>query len=254
MRIASYNVLGLTGFRPEAARPVLGDPERRVAHFARVFGGLEADVLALQEGPPLDVARRIADQMGCHLAMFPSPAHWPGYLLSRHFLRESRTFSHLGPGGPQGPFSRCFGAARVEVAGHELWVVDLHLHPSQPPLRAQETEGLATRLSELELERLPGVVLGDFNSVLGEPAHDMLAARGYLNAMECGGGGVQPTMDTAGIRPAAIDHIYVSPALTGALRSAHVVRAPGFRLEAPIPEGAWVHSDHLPVIAEIDWP
>lgn len=253
MRIGTYNVLGLTGFPPEAALARLGAFEQKVAHFAGVFASLDLDVIALQEGPALEVIRGIADQLGCHLGVFPSPAHWPGYVLSRHSLRESRTFSHPGPGG-EGPFSRCFGAARIDVRGQDLWVVDLHLHPNLRPLRAREAEELAGRLTELGADGVPTLVLGDFNSRPGEPAHAMLAARGFVNAMERVGGGVQPTVDTAGVHPAPIDHVYASPALAGALRSARVVREPGFRVDDPAPEGNWVHSDHLPVVVELAWP
>lgn len=254
MRIATYNVLGLTGFPAAAARTELGTPEQKVAHFVQVFNALAADVLALQEGPSLEVARRIAAELGCHLAAFPSPGHWPGYLLSRHPLRESRVFSHAGPAGPQGPFSRCFGAALVDVAGADLWVVNVHLHPNQKPLRAREAEGLAAKLTALDLARCPAAVLGDFNSPPGEPAHTALAALGFVNAMERVGGGVQATMDTAGTGQLAIDHVYLSPPLAATLRAARVVRDTGFRMDAPAPAGAWVHSDHLPVVTDLLWP
>ena len=96
------------------------------------------------------------------------------------------------------------------------------------------------------------VVLGDCNAQLPEAIHERLAARGFVNAMARSGGGVGPTMDTAGVTPKAIDHIYVDPRLAGRLSGASVVREPGFRLDPPAPVGAWVHSDHLPVLAEFE--
>ena len=76
----------------------------------------------------------------------------------------------------------------------------------------------------------------------------------FANAMETAGGGIQLTMDTVGINGHAIDHIYLSPSIAGRLRSAEVVRQPGFRHDGPKAAGVWVHSDHLPVVAELDWP
>ena len=70
--------------------------------------------------------------------------------------------------------------------------------------------------------------------------------------MERVGGGAAPTMDTVGVRPLAIDHIYVSPSLAERLGAARVVRDAGFRSDAP--GQGWVHSDHLPVVAELRWP
>jgi exonuclease III len=59
-------------------------------------------------------------------------------------------------------------------------------------------------------------------------------------------------MDTAGINPWKIDHIYVSAALGSALASAAVIRASGFRTMTPTrPAGTWDHSDHLPVRADL---
>ena len=68
--------------------------------------------------------------------------------------------------------------------------------------------------------------------------------------VERAGGGVQLTMDTVGISPWRIDHIYASPALAPGLRRAAVERCAGFRHDGPQVKGLWVHSDHLPVVAE----
>jgi endonuclease/exonuclease/phosphatase family metal-dependent hydrolase len=254
LRLGTYNVLGLTGYPPQAARAQLVDAARTVEHFAAVFRGLNCDVLALQEGPALEVIRRIAERLEVHLAAFPSPTAYPGYVLSRHPVRESRTYSHVGPGGKTGPFSRCAGAARLAAGGRELWVVDVHLHPHDAARRAREADLLAAQLGALLAEDAPAVVMGDFNCPVGEPVHEMLQGRGFVNAMARAGGGIIPTMDTAGLRPLAIDHIYLSPGLAAAgLTSARVVRDAGFRADEPTVPGTWVHSDHLPVVAELRW-
>jgi len=254
MRIGTYNVLGLTGYPPRSARDHLGDASRKIEHFTGVFAGLGCDVLALQEGPSLETMRRIAEQLEVHLAAFPSPSAYPGYLLSRHPIRESRVYAHPGPGGKDGPFSRCAGAARLQIDSEEVWVADIHLHPHDVALRVREAAGLAAHLTAFAADQALAVVMGDFNSQTGEAVHQMLAERGFVNAMVRVGGGIAPTMDTAGVRPLAIDHIYVAPRLAGKLVSAEVVRGPGFRVDEPAPPGAWVHSDHLPVIGEVRWP
>ena len=76
----------------------------------------------------------------------------------------------------------------------------------------------------------------------------------FGNVMEDRGGGIQATMSTVGIRTSYIDHIYVSPPLRKRLAAARVVRGAGFRHDGPQEPGLWVHSDHLPVVAELDWP
>ena len=254
MRIATYNVLGLRGYPPENAQPLLGDEDRRVRHFCEVFAGLGADVLALQEGPALPLMRRIAERLQRHLASFPSPTAYPGYLLSRSPIAESRVFSHPGPGAGEGPYSRSAGAARLEVGGQTLWVVAVHLHPRDRALRQREAQVLTAHLDAIAAADRPSVVLGDCNSPIEEPLHQTLAGRGFVNAMRAVGGGIVPTMDTHGVRSAAIDHIYVSGPIGPALSAARVVRDPGFRSGVAPDPGAWVHSDHLPVIADLAWP
>ena len=69
--------------------------------------------------------------------------------------------------------------------------------------------------------------------------------------MAAAGGGVQPTHDSTGACAFAVDHIYFSRSLAPALVRAEVIRRPGFRHDGPLPPGAWLHSDHLPVVAEV---
>jgi len=254
MRIGTYNVLGLRGFPATEAEKELGDRwgERSLSHFAHVFAGLECDVLALQEGVAFPPIQRIARQLGVHLAIIPSPMSWPGHLLSKLPILETRVFSHCGPEAGTKPLSRCAGACLLQTpSGRHMWVLNLHLHPSLPALREEEAGIVIRRLDELMETCDRAIVLGDFNCNVEEPIHESLRTRGFVNVMESVGGGIQPTMDTAGVPPSSPDHIYLSPALQVHLTSAYVVRAPGFRAEPPLQEGEWVNSDHLPVIAEL---
>jgi endonuclease/exonuclease/phosphatase family metal-dependent hydrolase len=257
MKIGTYNVLGLTGYPKEEGAAAIGLPgeEKNGDHFARVFGELDCDVLALQEGVTIRAMQRVAKSMNRFLATFPSPINWPGHVLSRYPIIESRVFSHLDPHEATPPFSRTSGAALLAVDGtNKLWIVDVHLHPSDADLRLREADKLKEHLQALGPDTDNIVVLGDFNSQVDEPVHQHLKTMGFANAMETVGGGIQATMDTAGIREHHIDHIYVSHPLKSQLKSACVVREPGFRHDGPQEKGVWVHSDHLPVVAQLDWP
>lgn len=196
--------------------------------------------------------RRIAERLNRHLASFPSPTAYPGYLLSRYPITESRVFSHPGPGAGAGPYSRSAGAARI--GGQTLWVVAIHLHPQDRALRQREAQVLTAHLGAMAAADRPTVVLGDCNSPVEEALHQMLLGRGFVNAMGAVGGAIAPTVDTHGVRTAAIDHRYVSGPVGPALTNARVVRDPGFRSGATAEPGAWVHSDHLPVVADLAWP
>lgn len=256
MRICTYNVLALRGFPVDEAAQQLGEREspERIEHFVRVFQELNCDVLALQEGGvPAPMIQEIARRMGMYLATIPSPCNWPGQLLSRYPIRQSRVYSHLIPDVPTPALSRCAGAVCIQPDGAgEFWVVVIHLHPSDHEMRLRESALLDAFIGELCAEGNDVVVLGDFNCAVDEEIHQRLERRRFVNAMTAVGGGLSPTIDTVGKKLRTIDHIYVSASLSDKLRSAYVVRSPGFRHDGPQEAGVWVHSDHLPVVAELD--
>ncbi len=255
MRIATWNVLGLTGYPAAAAADDIGHPgqDSNCDHFAGVFTRLDADVLALQEGVAHGVAQAVARRIGCHLATAPSPGAWPGHVLSRYAVRESRVFSHTLAGSDVPAFSRTAAATLLQVDSDAVWIVNVHLHPGDIELRQREGDILRQRLGELRQVCDNIVVLGDFNCDVDEAVHAHLRELGFLNAMAIAGGGVQRTMDTAGVREWRIDHIYLSPGLGPSLTTAHVERGAGFRTDAPRPDEVWDHSDHLPVLCELAW-
>ena len=75
MKIATYNILGLTGYPPEEALREIGPlgSEEHIAHFARVFMELDSDIIALQEGVAVRQIQQVAKRMGYFLATHPSP-------------------------------------------------------------------------------------------------------------------------------------------------------------------------------------
>ena len=140
----------------------------------------------------------------------------------------------------------------LDVNGEPVWFVVIHLHPSDVAMREREADLLKGHIEELMKLSERMVVVGDFNCDLEERMHGHLKGLGFVNAMESAGGGVELTMDTVGIKQLQIDHIYASPVLAARLQSAQVVRSPGFRHDGPQVAGLFVHSDHLPVVAEFD--
>jgi endonuclease/exonuclease/phosphatase family metal-dependent hydrolase len=254
MRIGTYNVYGLNGYPQEESQKTLGHPgtAENTAHYVQVFNELACDILALQEGVAVQAMQGIARQLGVQLATFPSPLNWPGQVLARYSLVESRVFSHMVADEATPPFSRTAGAVLVDLGDKALWVVDVHLHPGDVALRQVEGDILWKRLGALMAVTDNVVVLGDFNSEVDEKVHQNLKEMGFVNAMETAGGGLQATMDTVGIKTHFIDHIYLSPTMKPYLQSAKVIRNEGFRHDGPQADGVWVHSDHLPVVAELD--
>ncbi len=257
MRIGTYNIQGLRGYPPETAAAALGDPEgpAAAAHFTRVFTALGCDLLAVQEGPSAVQMGRIAAALRYQMARFPSPLYWPGYLLTRYRILSTRSLARWRPLADRWPFSRMAGMALLELPDRSrLLAVALHLHPRQARIRQEEAALVRAHLDAWLPAADHAIVLGDFNCAAPEQIHLDLQARGFVNALVAAGGGGQPTYDATGDRAFPVDHIYVSPQLAERLVRAWVVRDPGFWHPGPLPPGAWLHSDHLPVSAEFKFP
>lgn len=256
MRIGTYNVLGLQGYPPEESAKEIGraGSEDNATHFTRVFSQLSCDILGLEEGISAGHMQKIAQPLKRYLATFPSPSAYPGHVLSRYPILESRVFSHIDPTEDVPPFSRTAGAAMLSVESEKLWYVVLHLHPGIVEMRDREADIIRIRLDELLQVTDSAIVVGDLNCEVHERIHLHLKEMDFTNAMESVGGGLAVTLDTTGINQQCIDHIYTSPSLSPFLRDAQVMRDAGFRHDGPQTEGLWVHSDHLPVVADLDWP
>eukprot|EP01052_Picozoa_sp_SAG31_P041941 SAG31_NODE_6504_length_1993_cov_1.328405_2_plen_335_part_00 len=327
MRVATYNVHMLTGPPSSNGRPDAWEGQQAassfslespacVAHFAAAFAQLGADVIGLQEGVPHAYMQPIADELGMHLATFPSPLGryrgvsgtlypWgaPGHILSRWPILESRVWSHrepgtaAGAGGSGGPvnspiwdelrtrlttklgrkptdaevtelsldeasalFTRTAGVALLQLPNEVLvWVVNVHLHPNQPRLRQQEGHELVRRMEQLQAESPHIILMGDMNSGVDEAVHSELRASDHLclrNSMLVAGREVQGTSNPIGPDPGpAIDHIYISSSLHAAVRGAEVICASGFHesdVHAVTRGEVWVHSDHLPVVCDLE--
>ena len=182
MRIGTYNVFGLKGFPPEEAAKELGDTdsEKTAAHFQKVFEELSCDILALQEGVSIHQIQRIVLSMGLNVATFPSPIHWPGHLLTRFPILESRVFSHTEPESGERPFSRMAGAALLEIDEKtRMWVFVVHLHPGIVELRDREAEIVRSKVAELSSITEHIMVLGDFNCEVDERIHGHLKKMGF---------------------------------------------------------------------------
>lgn len=250
VRVLSYNVLGFQGW-PERMMPKVPLTDEtgaaNLGFWVDLLRGLDCDIICLQEVDTVERMKHLASALDRYLAPFPSPTRYAGCVLSTSPIVETRLFNECGPRGRTGLFSRFGGAALLEIGEERVWVVNLHLNPHDIEMRSAEGDLLARHLDTLLIVEPKAMVMGDFNCRVDEQIHGLLRDRGFVNAMERAGGGLQPT-EWQGVK--AIDHIYVSAALAGRLVAAQVVTGPGFTQDEDHP---WSYSDHLPVVAELAW-
>ena len=177
MRVATYNVHMLTGIPEALASPHIGTHgddefgERCAAHFTDCFANLDADIIGLQEGVPHVFMQPIADNLGMHLATFPSPLGryrglsgtlypWgaPGHVLSAYPIIESRVWGHREPGtaaghgGSGGPWDGLRARLRTDL-GREPTEVEV------TRLSLDEASALFTRTAGAALINAEGTLL-----------------------------------------------------------------------------------------------
>ncbi len=220
-------------------------PADRLVHYLYYA---EADIIGLQELSD-DQASAIDDQL---YDAFPYRVLHPGGfagkgLLSKFPIRSSE--SH--------PFAdgRPDLSARLEIAGRDALIVVAHPRPPKVRMTGTTFDPVTTRqiqeVVRIATAGLPSMVLGDFNMTDKQPEHRMLTAAGLIDAFhEVGRSAASfpkrvgqphrfgPRTQNITLPPVIrIDYIWYTRDFIA--RSAGIGRDAG--------------SDHLPVVAGIDW-
>lgn len=226
-RAATYNVHAHVG----------RDGRRDPARVSRVIDELDADVVALQEFTyPLDVALETrtpvvltVDRYECVLGPARQNAtHCFGNaILTRHpFIEVHRIDLSMSRREPRAAL-----AATLEIDGTSVHVLAAHLG-LRVPERRRQVQQILEYLESVRHSHL--VVLGDFNDwIPGFTVADLLDRR--LGRLP------RPRSFPAARPILALDRIWVQP--RDAFRRIFAHKTPMARIA----------SDHLPVVAEIEW-
>lgn len=83
----------------------------------------DPDIVAFSESPDEEVMQEIARLMGLHHVRFPSGRHWPGVVLSRYPIVESKNVPLLQGERPKALFTRHWGRAVIQLPNGEEVVI-----------------------------------------------------------------------------------------------------------------------------------
>jgi len=229
IRVATYNVHSCVGT----------DRRHDPARTAAVIAELDADVVALQEFRyPADIALETRtpvvltalERYECALGpTLTRKAHCYGnVLLTRHPIRDLRRIDlSLRRHEPRGAL-----AVTLDVHGTALHVLATHLG-----LRLGERRFQVGRLLAYleEVRHDFGVILGDFN--------DWLPGRSLVKVLDDRWGAAPRPATFPSRHPLlALDRIWIHPRRALRVLAAHAT------------DSARRASDHLPVVAELEWP
>ena len=220
-------------------------PADRLVHYLYYA---EADIIGLQELSD-DQAEAIEDQL-CDA--FPYRVLHPGGFAGKGLLSKFPILtseSHLFANG------RPDLSARLEIAGREAQIVVAHPRPPRVRMTGATFDSVTMRqiqeVVRIATAGVPSMVLGDFNMTDKQPEHRILTAAGLIDAFhEVGKSAASfpkrvgqphrfgPRTQNITLPPVIrIDYIWYTRDFIA--RSAGIGRDAG--------------SDHLPVVAGIDW-
>jgi endonuclease/exonuclease/phosphatase (EEP) superfamily protein YafD len=160
------------------------------------------DLLSVEELTPSFNRRLAAAGLGSRLPNTVLETHWNtsgGGLYSRLAMRKLPSLHRF-----------VFRMPRAELTlpdGRPLRVVGIHPYPPQPNRTTEWEEGLASLPSGEH--GTPWVLAGDFNATLDQSQLRDLLDRGYRDAGDVAGEGLEPTFPSGGhmIPPVTIDHV-----------------------------------------------
>jgi endonuclease/exonuclease/phosphatase family metal-dependent hydrolase len=238
LRVMTWNVHSCVGT----------DRRLSVERVAEVIGGLDVDVVALQElevgvdrTGRVDQPQIIAERLGmtCRFsqARRQDGGHFGNALLSRLPLSLRRE-SQLPGGGTPEREPRVASWADVSVGECHYQLVATHLGLDRRERLAQVQELLGSRWLSHGQCREPRVLLGDLNSIPGSRAYRRLAASLH-------------DVQRRARRPRR-----TWPSRWPLVRLDHIFCSEGVRVRSTeVPRGRPTNgaSDHLPVVAELEW-
>ncbi len=257
LRVIAYNILKCTGWPADgglARRAVeRGQIAKRIALELALY---DPHVVTFSESPDEKLTREIAEQLGMHHVRFPSGEDWPGTLLSKFEVLESRNAPVVSGTRPADLFTRHWGRAVLKLpSGQPLVVHSAHLYPGQDPaIRLREINAmLAAMQSDLESGKSL-ILMGDLNHTPDGPEYakwreaslvDTFAAVGARDATPANPEGKTFAADQPRVR---IDYVWCAGPLTKAIKESRSLWEGAFRTN-PADMQSFALSDHVPQFA-----
>ena len=253
LRVIAFNIFKLTGWphqRRLAQQAVAkGQMAKRLAMEMALH---EPDIINFSESPSEELTKEVAELLGMKHVRFPSGGNWPGTLLSKFEVTESRNAPMMGE-RPKELFTRHWGRATIKLPNGDLLVIhSAHLHPTaDPTIRLKEVRAMIEAMKP-DLDAGKSMLLiGDLNHGPDTEEYKLWMDAGWIDTFAKVGKGEGFTIK-ADIPKWRIDYVMAAGPIAERIIESRPLFEGAFRLNIGDKE-SFALSDHLPQLAVFDW-
>lgn len=249
--VIAYNIYVAKGWPEDRtrAKKAVADGEM-VGRFSEELARYQPDIINFSESPSEAITKGIAERLKMHHVRFPSGGSWPGTILSRYEILESKNTPVLKGERPADLYTRHWGRAAIQLPGEERLIVhSAHLFPTTDPERRLREIPLMIESMRPDLEAGHSMLLiGDLNHTPDTREHELWLEAGWVDTFSRVGKGDGFTIraDTPSRR---IDYVMAAGPIAERIVESRPLFEGAFRLDLNDAD-AFALSDHLPQLAK----
>lgn len=254
LRVIAYNVFACTGWpnnRQLAQKSVgKGQMAKRLAMELALY---DPDIINFSESPSEALVKEIAELLGMNYVRFPGGGKWPGSLLSRFEIIDSKNVP-LESERPKELFTRHWGRGTIKLPnGDPLIVHSAHLFPTADP--TNRLREIALMLEAMKADFKAGrsmLLIGDLNHGPETQEYKLWIDAGWVDTFAKVGTGRGFTVKSD-ISKWRIDYVMAAGPIADCVVESRPLFEGAFRLHIADKQ-SFALSDHLPQLAVFQLP
>jgi endonuclease/exonuclease/phosphatase family metal-dependent hydrolase len=267
LRVMAYNILKCTGWPADRALARKAVERKQIPRrIALELALYDPHVVTFSESPSEELTKEIAELLGMNHVRFPSGEDWPGTLLSKFAVVESRNAPYAaGAKRAADLFTRHWGRATLKMpSGEALVVHSAHLYPGpDSAIRVREIDAMLAAMQPDLAAGRPMLLMGDLNHRPQPPEYPKWQAAGWVDTFAAANGGEHKAdakaleSNSAGLTFSAelpkvrIDYVWAAGPLAKQIKASRPLWVGAFRTN-PDDKESFALSDHVPQFAEIE--
>ena len=255
MNTIAYNVYGFDGYQHRAEWGWRGktggkDPIQSAREIGEALKIYNPDIVTTSESRDEASVAALADTLEYSYSYFPCFGRWPGAIITRYPIIESKNCPVIGKRRIE-LFTRHWGRAVLETDKGTLIVHSVHTYAGTGDVRYLEVKEILKTVTEDIYSGLPVLLQGDLNHTPNGPEYPLWQEAGLIDTYAQLAS--DPDTGKTLLRPepvARLDYVFATSNLK--LTEARPLYENDFRLYADRPDFIAL-SDHLPQMATFEF-